>query len=301
MTGDYYGLPTLSISSPHLHLEFLAEAGPRLVRLYLTGSDRNLLAELPNVEPVETTYGSFQFLGGHRLWHGPENLPRTYVPDSEGLEVEEIETGQAWRLTGALEKPTGIQKEIEVRLHTDRPAITLTHRLHNRGLWAMELAPWAITQLPLGGVAVLPQTTTTLDENGLLPNRQLVLWPYTRWNDLRLEVDDDYILVRAVPQLPPVKIGYFNRQGWMGYLDHGVLMVKRFQPLPDHAHVDFGSNAECYVNNKFIELETLGPLTRIEPGEPAVHIESWEFIPGLEAQTTLAGLRKLLKTLPLGT
>jgi hypothetical protein len=296
VTGDYYGLPTLSISSPHLHLEFLAEAGPRLVRLYLTGSDRNLLAELPNLDRVETPFGSYQFLGGHRLWHGPENLPRTYVPDMDGLSVEEIEGGQAWRLTGALEAPTGIQKEIEIRLEPDRPALTLTHRLHNCGLWAIELAPWAITQLPLGGVAVLPQTTIPLDESGLLPNRQLVLW-----NDLRLEVDDDYILMRAVPQLPPAKVGYFNRQGWIGYLDHGVLMVKRFQPLPDLPHVDFGSNVECYVNNKFIELETLGPLTRIEPGEAAVHIESWEFIPGLEAQTTLAGMRNLLKTLHLGT
>ena len=38
-TGDFYGLPTRIISGQHLRLEFLAEAGPRIVRLSLGGSD----------------------------------------------------------------------------------------------------------------------------------------------------------------------------------------------------------------------------------------------------------------------
>ena len=33
MTNDFYGLAIRSISNKHVHLEFLAESGPRLVRL----------------------------------------------------------------------------------------------------------------------------------------------------------------------------------------------------------------------------------------------------------------------------
>jgi hypothetical protein len=42
-SGDFYGLPTRIISNQHLWLEFLAGAGPRIVRLSLAGSDENLL------------------------------------------------------------------------------------------------------------------------------------------------------------------------------------------------------------------------------------------------------------------
>jgi hypothetical protein len=64
---------------------------------------------------------------------------------------------------------------------------------------------------------------------GLLPNRHLALWPYTRWRDDRLHLDDDLILVQGRAQLPPLKIGCFNRHGWIAYLRAGVLFVKRLR------------------------------------------------------------------------
>src|SRR5258708_2911798 len=88
MSGDYFGLPTHSIKSKHLRLEFLAAAGPRLVRLFLGDSGENQLAEAPNFQH-DTPYGVYRYLGGHRLWHGPEAFPRSYIPDNDGLTVEE--------------------------------------------------------------------------------------------------------------------------------------------------------------------------------------------------------------------
>ena len=49
---------------------------------------------------------------------------------------------------------------------------------------------------------------------------------------------------------------------------------------------DFGSTVEIYTNNLFLELETLGPLRRIEPGEVNRHAELWKVIKvGLLAMT----------------
>ncbi len=93
----------------------------------------------------------------------------------------------------------------------------------------MELAPWAITQLRLGGVAFFPQTVGKLDGPGLLPNRNLVLWPYTRLADPRLSLNDDLHLIHANPDPHAVKIGYLNRAGWAAYLSGGVLFVKRWK------------------------------------------------------------------------
>ncbi len=37
-----------------------------------------------------------------------------------------------------------------------------------------------------------------------------------------------------------------------------------------------GSNFETFTNESMLEVETLGPLTRVEPGECVEHIETWQ-------------------------
>ena len=59
-------------------------------------------------------------------------------------------------------------------------------------------------------------------------------------------------------QTATVKLGYFNRHGWMGYWLDGTFFVKRFDASVDpNRHPDGGCNVESYCNDKFIELETL--------------------------------------------
>lgn len=277
--ADFHGLPARRIASAHLALDFLAEAGPRIVRLFVGGSDENLLAELPDVK-WETPYGEYHIYGGHRLWHAPEAALRSYMPDDSGLIVEQLSDGV--RLSGPAEPVTGLRKRIEIRLHADRPAVTLRHELINEGAWPIECAPWAITQLPLGGVAILPQPAGPIDAHGLLPNRRLALWPYTRADDPRLHLRDDAIQVEGQAELPPLKIGHWNLHGWIAYLRGGVLFVKRFDPRADAPYPDFNSNAEVYCNDRFIELETLAPLERLEPGRTARHVETWEVHTGID-------------------
>lgn len=291
--SDFYGLPTSSIANQHLRLAFLATAGPRIVRLFLNGSDENLLAEVPDVI-WELAEGTFHIRGGHRLWHAPEHFPRTYQPDNEGLVVEELADGV--RLTQPTEAATGIRKQIEIHLHADKPIITLNHYLHNDGLWPIELAPWGITQVPLGGVAVLPQPFQG-DPNSLLPNRHLSLWAYTRLDDPRLSLYDDYILVRGQSLSEAVKIGYLNTRGWFGYLYRGVFFCKHFVPQPEQQHPDNNCNTECFCKDRFLELETLAPFTLLEPDQAVEHTETWTLYPDIETPSTLEGIRELVKTL----
>lgn len=294
MTPDFHGLPVRSLANQHLRVDYLAEAGPRLVRLFLADSTANLLAEVPDMV-WETAYGTYHIRGGHRLWHAPEAMPRTYVPDDDGLEVELLEGGV--RLRGPVEAPTGIQKVMELTLDAARPALTVQHSLHNCGLWPVELAPWAVTQAALGGVAVLPMQAPA--PSPLLPATQLVFWPYTRLRDSRLRLDNDLSLVAGAARRHPFKIGCFNHAGWIGYLLDDVFFVKRFEPQPGRPHADMQSNCEIYVWDRFLEMEILGPLTTLEPGAATVHVETWELhrVPGVAS--TIDGVRDLVQTLGL--
>jgi hypothetical protein len=94
--------------------------------------------------------------------------------------------------------------------------------------------------------------------------------------DRRLQLGDDFILLKADPAMPPCKIGYFNRLGWLGYWLGDQLFVKRSSLQPGERYPDDGCNAEVYCSDRFIEPETLGPLTSLAPGETVVHEEVWE-------------------------
>lgn len=239
----------------------------------------NLLADMSDEPPISTPYGDFRFIGGHRLWHSPEALPRTYIPDSQ-VKVTEIDNGVI--LESQTEAGTGIQKRIEIRLAPDSPSVTLTHTLINEGLWTVELAPWAITQLRLGGTVILPTPVGNVDEAGLLHNRQFSLWPYASFDDPRLKLGDEYILFKA-DALPPFKIGYLNTHCWMAYYIDGVLFRKTFDADTRAIYPDNNCNAEMYGNDKFVELESLGALTKLDPGVFVQHVEKWEVFDGMDS------------------
>ena len=277
-SGDYNGLATQILSNSHLRLEFLAQAGPRIVRFSAAGSDENLFAEVPNFK-VDTPYGAYSFRGGHRLWHAPEAMPRTYIRDDSGLTVEPLPDGV--RLTQPTEAQTSIRKQIEIQLRADKPVVTLHHYLKNEGVWPVEFSAWALTQMRLGGFGVFPQPRGPVDAAGLLPNRRLALWPYSRWSDPRLHLGDDAIVIQAESALPPFKFGYLNPHGWMGYWYRDIFFCKRFsQPETAARYPDFGCNTETYCGDQFYELESLSPLYSLEPGETISHTEEWEIFSG---------------------
>jgi hypothetical protein len=277
--SDYYGQPIRKLTSKSLELECLATAGPRIVRLSYNGS-ANLFAEVPEIS-TSTPFGDYRFLGGHRLWYAPEAMPRSYIPDNDGLVVSEIPGGLI--LDGKTETASGIHKRIEVQLNPERTEVDLVHVLINDGIWEVELAPWAISMFRLGGVAILPIRSSTILQ-GLLPDRHLSLWPYSQVHDPRLHWDDEFILINPAPEMPPFKIGAFNNSGWVAYWLDGILFRKSFAVYPDQPHADFGCNAEIYCNTRFIELESLSPLTKLAPGQSIRYSENWSFFDNLEQE-----------------
>lgn len=263
--------PAHILENKFLRLETMP-ASPRILSLVPSGKT-NLFADL-GTNSVQTRHGDFYFRGGHRLWHSPEALPRTYIPDNDGAVLTLVPGGL--RFDQPAEPWTNIAKSLEITINPHRPQVILRHELRNDGAWAVELAPWGLTMFRQGGIAIFPQAQGNADEAGLLHNRQLSIWPYTNIGDPRLILRDDCILIKAVPSLPPVKIGYFNPHGWQGYWLDGVLFVKRYDAIPGAGYPDGGCNTESYCNHQFIELESLGPLTKLVPGATVTHFETWE-------------------------
>lgn len=279
---------SLTLTNAHLSLTLTADFGPRLLRLHYHNSP-NLLGELtPQQEDPHTPWHNY---GGHRLWHAPESNGRTNLPEDDPAELHH---NPADPLTATLCRPAdaaGIVREIHIQLHPTAPTLTLTHRLTNRNLWHITLAPWAITVVASGSQAILPLPAPQAHHAALLPVTQLSLWAYTRLNDPRLQLGERFIRLQHDPnQTTPLKIGAYVPQGWLAALNGEYALVKTFGAQPNQPYPDNGCNAELFVNPHILELESLAPLQTLAPGQTATHIEHWHILSGLPPMPTETGL-----------
>ena len=262
---DLYSHPFASLENTSLRIDYLTDLGPRIVGLYAKGVEGNLFAVTPDAH-WPTPHGEYYLHGGHRLWTAPEN-PFFQCPEDH---VSITVAPNKVTLRGRIE-PSGVEKEISFQLEDN--CVALTHRITWHGTQPVELAPWAITQLRLGGMAILPQSNM---DTGLLPNRNLVLWPYSRFKDERLNLHNDWILLHGHPDQEAFKIGNYNPYGWIAYAMENALFIKRFSSYPVNRYPDMGCNVESYVKDTSIELETLDALTTLEPQESITYGETWE-------------------------
>jgi hypothetical protein len=274
-TTRFLGLECVQLENAALSMLVTRRTGPRVLRLRLHGQE-SPFAEVPDFTIDHPGGGRFHAWGGHRLWHAPELARRTYLPDDEPPEIQETAGGLV--VTQTAEGATGLQKSLCITLPGDGAVVIVDHILTNHGLWPVRSAPWAITQLKPGGVAILPQGAGAVDAGGLLPNRQLALWPYTDVRSPHLEWGNDYILVHATLRSGALKLGFPNPRGWLAYHWGGNLLVKRARFEPGKEYFDRGSSSECYCNDRFLELETLGPASTIAPEGSVCHREVWQIL-----------------------
>jgi hypothetical protein len=284
----YLNLPNcLKVSNGTVELIITTDVGPRIIRYGFVG-DENILGEVPEAS-VKTALGEWKPLGGHRLWHAPEAMPRTYSPDNGPIEVKQ--EGNTIRLVQPVEPITNIQKEMTVTLDAEGTGVHIHHKLTNRGLWGITMAPWALTIMNGGGTTILPQEPYKSHDEELLPARPFVFWTYTDLTDPRWAIGKRFIRLKTDDALKESqKIGIGNKQGWAAYHRKKVLFIKRFPWDPKAVYPDYGSNCETYTAGSFMEVETLGGLKLCETGDSVEHVERWFLFNNVDIGPTEATL-----------
>lgn len=52
--------------------------------------------------------------------------------------------------------------------------------------------------------------------------------------------------------------------------------MKQIDYRADATYPDYGCNFETFTNEEMIEVEALGPLVTLSPGEATEHVEQWQ-------------------------
>ena len=263
----------VEVSNGIIDIIATTDVGPRIIRFGFVGKE-NEFCEVE--EQLGKTGGDeWRIYGGHRLWHSPEDKRRSYHPDNTPVQWKEIENGIV--LTQDTEPWAQIKKEIELVMSPDKAEVKVIHRMTNMGAWDIELAAWALSVMAPGGKQIVPQVTR---DTGLLPNRMMSLWPYTKLNDHRVYWGEKYITIQQDPnEKTAFKIGLPNEDGWAAYINHGHMFVKKFNHYMDAIYPDYtASSYETYTIDFMMEMESLSPLELLAPGDTIEHEETWTLI-----------------------
>jgi hypothetical protein len=290
-TVAWHNLPNcLKLTNGDAELIITTDIGPRIVHYALAEGDNILGGPYGDLNAPH----AWQPWAGHRLWIAPEHPVRSYGPDNGP--IDHLAAGpRGVTLTQPVEPTTHVQKALVVTLDERGSGVTIEHRLTNRGAAPTELATWGVTILNGNGTAILPHEPFIRHEDEFLPARPLVLWHYTDLSDPRWQHGPRFLrLTGDAAKTTPQKVGILNKVGWAAYAREGLLFVKRIPYDPNATYTDHGSNTEVYTEGSFFEVESLGPLVTLAPGQMATHTERWFLFPGVTIPKDDAELEKTL-------
>ena len=277
----------LRLSNGHVELIATLDVGPRVLSYRLLDGT-NVLKEFP-AQLGGTGEAGWMVRGGHRLWTAPEDLTRSYAPDNGPVTLTEIDGGAS--LEAQPDTVHGIEKEFDLRLGATGSGVELLHRITNIGTRSASLAAWALTVMAPGGTEILPlpakrphpgppENARSADDYA--SNQRLVLWPFFDFADPRWTFGSRFIRLRQDAGRGPTKLGLMHREGWAAYHVGGSLFVKSVPWQGGRPYPDQGCNLETFTNEEMLEIETLGPLVELAPGETVEHVERWSLhaLPG---------------------
>ncbi len=134
--------------------------------------------------------------------------------------------------------------------------------------WGRSFSPGGgICLIPLAGRSRFPGQYAMYEDSAIINVRN---------TDEQIRVRDGFLEILAPPRKP--KLGFDSTAGWMAYLlPDDTLFVKRYAVDPNRVYGEAAglTLSVWYPAGARIELEPIGPLERLQPGQVATFAEEW--------------------------
>lgn len=269
----------LRLSNPSVTIMVSLDYGPRILHFSMNDGpnvmffnrDPEYLKKGVDFDRVFYPGAYWNIRGGNRLWIAPHSYPHAFYPDNEPVEYALLESGA--RFTPKPRTQIGAQLSTEVLLDKEAPTVTINQSVRNISSEPKKWAAWSITSVDAGGIVIIPLSQK---QTGVLPNRQVVYWPYTDIADNRIILRNRYaVLVHDRNVSAPFKIGFNNDAGWACYVNNGMCLTIRYEHIDQVEYPDFGVSYETFADDRMVEMEALSPLKILQPGESVSLLEKW--------------------------
>lgn len=260
------------VSNGTVELVVTQDIGPRVMRYAFVGG-QNLFKEFTE-QLGQGGESNWCIRGGHRLWKGPEDRHATYALDNAAIDIQT--TANTITATQPVEPETGLQKQIQLQLAETGTEVIVKHTIWNRGLLPVEIAAWTPTVMAQSGLGVTGFPPRGTHPEDLEPTNPLIMWAFTDLTDPRWKFTKKYLTLQQDPaNHSPQKLGHWNQHTFGAYFLNGDVFLKEYFPANGMRHPEFGASFEIFTNQDFLELETMGPFTKLAKDEALTHVEYW--------------------------
>ncbi len=228
--------------------------------------------------------------GGYKAWNAPQQRWRApdydnyydYAPANVEIICKEEEMFGIRVVTSPISH-LGFRFEREIYLSDRTSRVRLVERMRNVSKCDIEWSIWDVTQVNAPCWIVFPLHITNDDPKG--------------WRRLLGPEYPDPHQVTAVGNVGVLKysgsidkIGNGSPEGWMVYIKDQIAYIKQWGvQTVDTVYPDGGCNLEVFTADKamggYVEMEVLGPIVKLKPGETAQLVEDW-FLSRLNGNVT---------------
>ncbi len=268
----------LTITNGFIELVVSLEFGPRVLsfkskeakNIFLEDDKKAFFISYPETVSIYGDKDIFYLRGGHRLWVSPETY-YTYYPDNEPVSYDVI--GNRVILYQPVQKITKVKLTMEIEIQ-DKNKVMIKHIIKNKDRINKKIAPWGITVFKGPGLEIIPMPK---NDTGFIPQRHISYWGYgAKANDARIYLGDKFSSLQfATDKFAAIKIGFKVIDNYALYATEESVFVKRFIYDKSCVYPDNNVNYETYTNGKILEMETVGGLVDLQPGEQVEHDEFW--------------------------
>ena len=228
---------------------------------------------------------------GSTFWTSPQkewNWPPVAEFDKQAYTVKEQKQDRLV-ITSPVSERLGLSvgKDIQVEFPSPGgkgidPSFTITYSIKNEGSEPRSVAPWEITRVPNGDGLIFFEAPVDS------------IWPA----DVMTFEGAHGAAWYKTDEAPQNRKVNADGTGWLAYCADGLLLVKEFddlqagQPAPGEAEV------QVYVNRgkSYIELESQGAYTLLQPDDELHWTVSWYLLPVADAAQPSAELMQKVKS-----
>ena len=239
--------------------------GIRIVHLSCAGMENLYYVQPADLSDGFGTPDTWKLRGGHRMWLAPEG-EHSYHPDDDPVKITPLENGVL--VEQPLDPLQNIVKTLKITFCEDG-AVRLDHSFRNAGTAPITGASWGVNTLDGCGTV----TVGFAGEEKFTPTRAVSLWGNTNLHDSRIRFTADTLTAVHAPAKDYFKLGLYSRSGKAVFQNKGQQLVLEYAVPPMEQLPDGGCNFELYMDETFLEMEVLGTVTEMQPGEEACHTE----------------------------
>jgi len=220
---------------------------------------------------------------GVRAWYmEPKQVRMSPLPAHQPAEA--TLGSRSLTLVSAPAQKCGLQLTTKVELDASRPVLTVRHGFKNLSPEARRIAAWAINAVPATGVGLVPWAT------GKGTMRAFLAFPGTDPAEPCLHLGSRALGIdfRVPPRKRWMKVGSNSDAGWAAFVWDSTALVTSVPHVAGATYPEGGGTATFYhfqgnaKKRSYGEVENVGPLTDVKPGDTVWLHQTLELVGGVE-------------------